>query len=391
MHKISFIQSHPIQYYSPLYDCLEKDSSVEFKMYYCSDYGLSKDGKRYHPEFGELPNWNVDLVEGHNHEVLRNRSLKKGIFNGFFGLMNFSIYRKLKKDRPDVLVIVGWHYFTFIWAVICCKLLHIKVYVRGDNSIDGDMQLSKLKRAIKHFAYGKLLFPLYTKITYVGVKNKLFYESYGVKDTKLIHMPHAVDNKRFRDYFNLNQQYVGEVRRFLEIPNKFSVLFIGRLHEEKRILDLIEAIASLGDNVHLTIVGDGKIYDDVEKACNIYNKDSFKLVGFKNQGELLNYYLTADLFVLPSQLETWGLVVNEAMNFNLPIIVSDTVGCGLDLCRDQNGFIFKRGDVKSLTSRIDYLSKNPNIAKQMGVESGELIKDYSYQAIIENLIESLKH
>lgn len=389
MHKISFLQSHPIQYYSPLYDELAKDKRVEFKMYYCSDYGLSKEGKRYHPEFGELPNWNIDLVEGHNHEIVKNRSFKKGIFKGFFGLMNFSIYRKLNKDRPDVLVIVGWHYFTFIWAVICCKLLRIKVYVRGDNSIDGDMQLSKFKREIKHFIYGKLLFPLYTKITYVGVKNRFFFQSYGVKDAKLVHMPHAIDNKRFNDYFNLKKQYVDEVRSSIEIPNKFNVLFIGRLHEEKRILDLIDAVGSLDDNVHLTIVGDGLIYDDIEKACNSYNKDSFKLVGFKNQEELLDYYLTADLFVLPSHLETWGLVVNEAMNFNLPIIVSDTVGCALDLCKNENGFIFKRGDVKSLSSTIDYLSKSPNIAKRMGTESGKLIQNYSYQAIIDNLIKSL--
>ena len=104
----------------------------------------------------------------------------------------------------------------------------------------------------------------------------------------------------------------------------------------------------------------------------------------------MDYYLIADAFVLPSNyLETWGLVVNEAMNFNLPLILSDKVGCAPDLCTSKNGYIYEMGDVKTLSSHIDFLSKNPNIAKEMGEESGNLIKYYSYDTIVKNLIQSL--
>lgn len=389
MHKIAFLQSHPIQYHSPLYDQLEQNEMVDFKIYYCSDYGLSKDGKRFHPEFGELPNWDVDLVNGHTYEILENKAFKKGIFNGFFGLMNFGVYGKLKKDRPDVLVINGWNYFTMVWAVFCCKILKIKVYVRGDNSVDGDKQLSKLKLVIKHFFYGKLLFPLYTKIAFVGEKNKQFFESYGVKKTKLIHLPHAIDNQKFSTYFELNKDNKLEIRKRLGIPDKFNILFIGRLHKEKRILDLIEAVGEILADVHLTIIGDGKLLDAIKKACGAYPDNTFKLAGFKNQEDLLDYYITGDLMVLPSQLETWGLVVNEAMNFNLPIILSDKVGCAEDLCLEGNGYVYKMGDVNSLSEHIDFLAKNPNIAKEKGAKSGEIIKNYSYSTIIENLIQSI--
>ena len=175
MYKIAFLQSHPIQYHSPLYDRLEQHDEVDFKIYYCSDYGLSTDGKRYHPEFGELPNWDVNLVKGHTYEILKNNAIKKGIFNGFFGLMNFSIYKKLKKDRPEVLVINGWNYFTLVWAIFCCKLLGIKTYLRGDNTLSFDNKLSPFKKYIKHVVYSNLLFPLYTKVCYVGENNKDFF------------------------------------------------------------------------------------------------------------------------------------------------------------------------------------------------------------------------
>ncbi|MGV8815432.1 MAG: glycosyltransferase family 4 protein [Gelidibacter sp.] len=390
MYKISFLQSHPIQYHSPLYDKLEQNRLVDLKVYYCTNYGLSQNGIRFHPEFGELPNWDVDLVAGHTHEILENQAFKKGMFNGFFGLMNLSIYGKLKKDKPDVLVINGWNYFTMVWAVFCCKLLKIKIYVRGDNSIEGDKRLARWKRKVKHFLYGIFLFPLYTKIGYVGTKNKTFFQSYGIKEAQLLHLPHAIDNTKFEHYYREHKNNKLEIRHKLDIPNKFNVLFIGRLHPEKRIFDLIEAVGRISDRVHLTIVGDGKLYDEVRLACETYPPNTFKMVGFKNQGALLDYYITGDLMVLPSELETWGLVINEAMNFNLPIILSNTVGCVEDLCMQENGYIYNMGDINDLTSKIDFLAKNPKIAKRMGIVSGEIIKDYSYEYIIENLIQSLK-
>ena len=389
MYKISFLQSHPIQYHSPLYDRLEQNELVDLRVYYCTDYGLSKDGMRFHPELGELPNWDVDLVAGHTHEILENKAIKKGMFKGFFGLMNLSIYGKLKKDKPEVLVINGWNYFTMVWAVFCCKLLRIRVYVRGDNSIEGDKTLARWKRKVKYFLYGMFLFPLYTKISYVGTKNKSFFQSYGVKEEQLLHLPHAIDNTKFEHYYQANKSNKEEIRRKLGIPDKFNVLFIGRLHPEKRIFDLIEAVGKINERVHLTIVGDGKLYNEVKQACEAYPPNTFKMVGFKNQGALLDYYLTGDLVVLPSQLETWGLVVNEAMNFNLPIILSNTVGSVGDLCRAENGYVYEMGDIDDLSSKIDFLAKNPKIAKRMGTRSGEIIKEYSYDFIVENLIKSL--
>ncbi|MEO6347914.1 MAG: glycosyltransferase family 4 protein, partial [Aquaticitalea sp.] len=180
------------------------------------------------------------------------------------------------------------------------------------------------------------------------------------------------------------------IKKELDIDEKFNLLFVGRLHESKHVLDVIKAIEKLKMELNFLIVGDGLLRKDLETYILSRDLRACKMLGFKNQKEIMNYYLVADAFVLPSNyLETWGLVVNEAMNFNLPLILSDKVGCAPDLCNPTNGFIFELGDIKTLASKIEYLANNPNIAKEMGVESGELIKAYSYKTIIDNLIQTL--
>ncbi|MDX1652583.1 MAG: glycosyltransferase family 4 protein [Brumimicrobium sp.] len=389
--KIYFLQSHAIQYHSPLYDLFDEQDNIDFKVLYCSDYGLDSSGKRFHPEFGELPNWDINLVNGHTHEILRNHSFKKGIFNGFFGLVNWGIFKKLKQEKPDLLVILGWNYFSLVYAVICCKLLGIKVYVRGDNTLDFDKEISPLKKWIKKIYFGKMLFPLYNKIGYVGEKNKAYFKSYRVPDKKLIKLPQAIDNNRFRNHYLENINNLRKVRSKLNLNADFNIMFFGRLNKTKRVLDLIETLKFIKGNVELVLVGDGIEKEAIEKYAFDNEIKNYRITGFKNQLDIMDYYLTADVVVMSSNFrETWGLVINEALNFNLPLIVSNEVGCSKDLATKKNGFIYPVGETKILAQHIQFLVDHPEERKRMGEESGRIIKDYSYSVIIKNIINSIK-
>jgi glycosyltransferase involved in cell wall biosynthesis len=390
--KIHFLHTHPIQYHSPLFDRMHQDERIDLKVYYCSDYGLSIDGQRYHPEFGTLPNWDVDLVGQHPHHILKNYAFKKGIFKGFFGLMNFGLIRELYRDKPDVLVINGWNYFTLIFAMLCCKVLGISNYLRGDNTLNFDLKLSTPKLKLKRLILGSFLFRCYARICYVGENNKAFFKAYGVNESKLIHLPHAIDNERFRNYFVAHRTRKEQLKQQLKISGSFNLLFVGRLHESKCVIDLLRVMNLVDKEIHLLIVGDGLQYEQLNNYIQTHKLRNCHLLGFKNQKEIMSYYLVADTFVLPSNyLETWGLVVNEAMNFNLPVLLSDEVGCAPDLCTTENGYIFQNGDINTLADKITYLYKNPNIAKIMGIKSGELIPDYSYDSIIERLVTSINN
>ena len=389
MKKIYFLLSHAVQYHSPLFDQMTIHSDIECKVYYCSSYGLSKEGKRFHPEFGELPNWDIGLVKNHHYCILKNHSLSPSIFKGFWGLINLNLYSELKRDMPDVLIIYGWKYFSLIWGLMCCKILGIKTYVRGDNTLHHEKHLSPLKKIIKKWLYGKILFRLFDRIGFVGEENKQFFKKYDVSDDKLTWLPHAIDNQRFRQYYLENVSYKKNIKSRLGILSDFTILFVGRLHEVKRPIDIIKSILNMKRSCHILFVGDGDLKKEILDFCKKNKFEDFTITGFVNQSDILKYYLISDLFILPSRSETWGLVVNEALNFNLPVIVSNKVGCSLDLCTEQNGFIFEMGNIAELSSKIRFMKDNSTIRVGMGKVGGQIVANYSYDTTIKHLIESL--
>jgi glycosyltransferase involved in cell wall biosynthesis len=112
--------------------------------------------------------------------------------------------------------------------------------------------------------------------------------------------------------------------------------------------------------------------------------------GFVNQSQLGSYFAAADVFVLPSEFETWGLVVNEAMYFGLPVIVSDRVGCRHDLViPGKTGEVFHHGDVKSLSLLLDYFLGDSSERIMAGLKAREHIKKFSVQAAADGIAKAV--
>ena len=106
---------------------------------------------------------------------------------------------------------------------------------------------------------------------------------------------------------------------------------------------------------------------------------------------ILEFYSLGDIFALPSLFEPWGLVINEAMCFSLPLVVSDKVGCGPDLVREgENGLIFPGGDAAALASCLQRLVAEESLRSQMRQRSLEIISKWNYQADVEGFLEALK-
>ena len=159
-------------------------------------------------------------------------------------------------------------------------------------------------------------------------------------------------------------------------------------------MDLLRAYHSLTHNskliIHLLFVGDGALRPELENYAKQHNLNGVHFAGFKNQTELPCYYAIADIFVLPSGAgETWGLAVNEAMCFSLPIVVSSMVGCGPDLVKEGiNGYIFPMGNIKRLTLYLKDLTGDKEKRKLFGHKSGELIQAYSYEKDIKGMLQA---
>lgn len=381
-HKLAILASHPIQYQAPLFQKLTEHPDLDVKVYF-----KRKPSKR-DAGFGRNVKWDIPLLDGYRYCFLK-------------GSLDFWI--KLKRDKYDVVFIYGWNSLLNWLTVIFAKLTGIKVLLQGENPLNQEFMKPKWKRLVKKFIFGKILFGLIGAFLYIGEENRKFYKHYGVPESKLFFMPYAVDNNRFtKEYRVLSSKYQA-LRDELKIgKDDVAILFVGKLIPKKRPMDLLKAfefvVKGQGSGVNgsqkravLFFIGDGELRPELEGYAKKHKLKNVHFLGFKNQTKLPKYYAMADIFVLPSQAgETWGLVVNEAMCFGLPVVVSDVAGCVPDLVRQgENGFIFPVGDIGKLTERLVELIKKGDKRKKFGNKSLKIIQGYNYDKDVEGILSAL--
>ena len=164
-------------------------------------------------------------------------------------------------------------------------------------------------------------------------------------------MPYAVDNARFTEGSRLSDEQRRKVRAELGVADADPiVLYAAKLQARKHPDDLLRAAARLKDRgirFHVVMVGSGEMAAELVDLAARLGLENVHFHGFANQSALPQIYGAADVFVLPSENEPWGLAVNEAMCAGLPIVASAEIGCAADLVRaGVNGQTFAAGDVE---------------------------------------------
>lgn len=119
-------------------------------------------------------------------------------------------------------------------------------------------------------------------------------------------------------------------------------------------------------------------------------KDRVLFAGWKDHSDLAPYYLASDIFVFPAINEPWGLVINEAMQFGLPVVSSDLVGAADMIVSGQNGFIFSNNSEREFLTDIEILSTNDSLRKMMGARSLEMVKQFSYKRMVESFENAIR-
>lgn len=247
------------------------------------------------------------------------------------------------------------------------------------------------RKSLRNFALKNILFKLNARFLYIGIQNRLFFKHFGISDDKLVFTPYSVDNSRFQ---NDAAKFIAQkdtVREEFGLPtDSFVVLFSGKFIAKKRPLDLLQAILQIKNpKIVAVFVGEGPLREDMEKFIREHKLEQrIFFTGFVNQSVIPRYYACADVFVMCSEIgETWGLSTNEAMNFSLPVVLSDQIGCADDLVEEgKNGFKYPCGNILALAEKIESLATMPEIERRdMGAASLKKIGDYSFAAIIAGL------
>jgi len=385
--KLGILTTHPIQYQVPWFRALARIPNVELMVFYC----MIPDERQQGDGFGLTFQWDVPLLEGYRYRVLENAAPRPSM-TVFSGCDTPRIIQEVRDGGFDAFIVNGWVVKSCLQLLWACRRYRVPCIVRGDsNSLRPRSRWKQL--------FHRALLSRYSAFLYMGEGNRRFYLENGVAKDKLFFSPHCVENERFTMAASGFREHRQEIRAAWGIPEGAVVfLFCAKFIEKKRPMDVLRALAELtaGDRdpsgVHLLMIGTGALLG----ACQIYAQDAGLPVtfgGFLNQSEIHRAYVAADCQVLPSDHgETWGLVVNEGMACGLPAIVSNQVGCHLDLITPgETGEVYPMGDVTALAGKMRALAANPLRLLAMGCSARERVADYSYDRVVQGTLAALEH
>jgi glycosyltransferase involved in cell wall biosynthesis len=386
--RIAVLNSHPIQYFAPLYAYLNSAPDLEVTALYLSDVSI-RGGKD--AGFGQDVKWDVDLLQGYR-SVFLGKAAREREPGGFWSLVGPHVWTELRSGRYDALWLHGHNYAANLIALGAAKSVGLPVMMRGET------HLGLPRHGIKARLRRPLMGALYRscdRLLAIGSANLAFYQAMGVADHKIFLVPYSVDNDRFIASSNLTSKQTEEVRNRYGIPlDRPSVLYAAKLTQRKRPGDLLEAVRQLRSGAvrpfTLVMAGSGEREPELRAFCAAHALDNVVFTGFINQSELPALYGSSDIFVLPSEHEPWGLAVNEAMCARLPIIVSREVGCAGDLVREGiNGYTPEAGDINGLVNALRHLIEDESLRRRQGQASLARIQQWGYLQCLEGIRSAL--
>lgn len=394
MLNILVIAKHPVYYSVPIYRCLESDSRFNSRVLYLDDISLRRVFFKefddfYRPEYDHLSGYSSEFCTNISKLLAGNSSL-----DSFFSHINPGIFIHIWKSNANYVLVHGYEKLSW-WLVLLATVLSGKELVfrmeATDKPSSRQTTLSIVRRFIRDMMLRVYLLPC-DKILYSCGGNKAHLRRFAKTGSRFCFFPCAVDNeyheKRYSDFSQARQE---ESRTSLEIYGEdFVIIFPARFTSRKRPFDLVDAVSKVRDKrIVILFVGDGPLRVELERRCR---KESIRAIftGFVQPMDMYRYYSISNLYVNSSEYDPSPKAMNEAMNYYMPIITSDMVGTATDLVDpEKNGYIYKCGDVCSLSSYISWLVQNRGAAKQMGHKSKEIVRNWNYKRGVNNLYDAL--
>lgn len=220
---------------------------------------------------------------------------------------------------------------------------------------------------------------------------------YGANPDKITIVPPGVDLERFKP---LNR---AEARDYLGIPQGHRlILFVGRIQPLKGIDILLRALAQvkrrepvLAQDICMSIIGgDPNPDSDIEQAefkrleslqVELGIGDLVTFLGARDQDTLVYYYTAAEMVVMPSHYESFGMVALEAMACGTPVVASDVGGLSFNIEDGYNGFLVPGRDPQALADKIILLLKHSILRDQLSEQAQDWVKTFSWVDIGEEL------
>jgi glycosyltransferase involved in cell wall biosynthesis len=331
------------------------------------------------------------------HSDLENYSFHYRVLGGFnLGpfIINYSIIPVLVRKDVDVYII-GENFENIFSTFFCCFLskLKKKPFLIWTEAIDTHFLIMRNEERLKRkyiqtfydstcICYRRFLYKLTDGFIAYSQKARKYLIQNGVKPEKIscggqvipidrILLPDALEQK----------QPITKKKKI--------ILSIGYLRFEKGIDILIKAFKKTGrDDSVLVIGGSGPELKRLKELSE--NDTNIQFLGYLSETKKSYYFSIADIFVLPTFHDPWGLTVNEAMSYGLPIIITHAAGC-IDYLIEGNGIIVNPGNIDELQKALQYLLDDKEIREKMGEKSREILLRFDLKTGVKPFIDAISY
>ena len=383
--RVLAIATHPVQYAAPLFRRMAARPDVDFHVAYCTLRGAEA---AHDPEFGATVQWDVPLLDGYAWTHVPNRGSGR---ESFLGLRNPGLWELIRESHFDALLCYASYRRATFWISYFAAKVSGTAFIFGTDTttltpLDGRMW----KRRVKRLAW-PFLFRLADQVIVPSSGGQELMRSLGLPDERVTLTPYVVDN----DWWLAQSARVDRnvVRAsWGAAPDDVVILFCAKLQPWKRPLDLLQAFAKANiAKALLVFAGEGPLRPSLEaEATALGIAGRVRFLGFVNQTQLPAIYTAADLMVLPSVYDAFGVVVNEAMLCGCPVVASDHVGAARDLIvHGRTGFVYPCGEIQALAGILQQALVDRGRLSEFGRAARTRMESWSPRENIEATVQAI--
>lgn len=292
------------------------------------------------------------------------------------------IVRYLKQGKYDGIIVANPCTPTGILATRYMRMRNIDYIIESEGGIakSGKGLKETLKKIVLSGA--KLYFS-------TGEVGDEYFRVYGAPNEKIKWFPFTT---LYRHEI-LTKSLTGADKRMykaqVECDSSLMLLTIGQFVPRKGMDILMRACVGLPYDVEIVIVG-GKPTTEYLQLKEMLGINNLKFVSYSNKEVVKKYYKAADIFVLATREDTWGLVIPEAMSFGVPVISTDACVAAVTLIEDgKNGFVVPSENVEILRDRICRVCDDENLRSNISQNNIVKMQDYSLERMAERQIEEI--
>ena len=297
--------------------------------------------------------------------------------------IDWKILKYIKKRKYDLFVATNYSYHTELIAYLKMIFRRIPFVLEIDGVVAQEENF--IKRSFKKFLLTK------PRAYFSPSKNSDdILSKYGCKRENIYRYPFTSLGEKDVLKSPLSDEEKRAYKAKIGIPDNKTVLYVGRFIELKMIDILLKSMEGWAEKHTLVLVG-GTADSEYMQQFKAYISDNVYITGFKTKEELFDYYGAADIFVLPTRSDVWGLVINEAMAFGLPVISTDKCGAALELIENgYNGYIVPVGDTEALAKSINDIFADEAGLAEYGKNSLKKIKAHTIEEMVRCHMKSFE-